>query len=304
MHGKQNRKRLANYFILMVMSSIPLKGIGEEFPNGQLCSQAADCLSKTCIVGPEGKHYCTAENKPCSKPEDSGISFGDDYLYKGIEYYCKREGLVEVPPGGQIENGRPCSQPTDCSSGYCYSFFRDKNYCIGTDKNCAQPGSSGVMFGASYIHDGRIYSCKFDEGLILGKLINGQPCPYATDCASGYCYLGPEEGRYCIAADMHCAKPWHNGVFFGQKYSYRGRLYYCKKDVGLLAGRLSKDGQLCSNSGECGSNSCRLGPENKKYCVEKNMHCPNPSRPGILIGDSYLYEGIKYYCSKKGLIKF
>ncbi|MBI4357353.1 MAG: hypothetical protein HY559_05710 [Gammaproteobacteria bacterium] len=306
MQGKRDWKRLGYYFILVIMSFISLKGMAGELPNGQLCSQAADCLSDSCQVGPENKYYCTSEDKACPQPGGSGVIFGEDYLHKGVEYYCKREGIVEVPSGGQLENGRLCALSSDCSSGYCYpGDLREKKYCIAPEKNCPLPGNSGVMFDESYTHNGRYYICKQGRGLVPGKLIDGQPCANATDCGSGYCYAGPDNMRYCLAANMHCARPWHGGIFFGQNYSYHDRRYYCKQGVGLIPERLSKDGQLCSSSGQCKSNSCRGGPENKKFCIGEEMHCPEPGRSGIKMGSSYVYEGIKYYCTKeKRLVKY
>lgn len=63
---------------------------------------------------------------------------------------------------------------------------------------------------------------------------NGASCNYSSECASGYCYRGPESVNYCIAAVYNCAKPMSAGAFFGESYIFNNKQYSCVSGVGLV----------------------------------------------------------------------
>jgi hypothetical protein len=65
-------------------------------------------------------------------------------------------------------DGALCTTGGNCASNYCYPGPENKNYCLNAAKNCAQPGTAGVMYGASYLYNAREYKCVAGVGLQAG----------------------------------------------------------------------------------------------------------------------------------------
>ena len=57
------------------------------------------------------------------------------------------------------------------------------------------------------------------------------------------------------------------------------------------------DGVECSSYDQCQSNYCYAGPENKKYCVNRDLNCAQPGTAGVTFGSTYVYNGAQYQCN-------
>jgi len=210
---------------------------------------------------------------------------------------------VTVPPVSATEssaptaiaNGQQCNASNECSSGYCYPGPESKSYCIAREANCAKPGTAGIAWGENYTYNSVLYRCITEQGLVASSFIDGQECSSYGQCQSGYCYPGPENKKYCVNRNLNCAQPGTVGVTFGSTYTYNGSQYRCNTDSSVT--KLLSDGAQCSLYDQCQSNYCYPGPEDKKYCVNRNMQCAQPGSPGVLFGASYSYNGSQYLCN-------
>jgi len=59
------------------------------------------------------------------------------------------------------------------------------------------------------------------------RLPNGKACNSKKECQSCYCYPGPEEGNFCLAASLNCAFPGSNGVRYGSIVSLDEKTFKC-----------------------------------------------------------------------------
>jgi hypothetical protein len=282
--------------------------------NGVTCTWNSDCASNYCYPGPENKSYCIARDANCAKPGSDGVQFGDAYSYNGNTYSCTSSGLTltsSAPVG--FNNGLSCSNNGQCASNYCYPGPENKSYCIARDANCAKPGTGGVQFGDSYTYNSVTYTCKAGTGLVSSGTVatglnNGLTCTGNSQCASGYCYGGPENKSYCIARDANCARPGTSGAQFGESYSYNGNTYSCTLGKGLVltstAATGFNNGLACTSNGQCASNYCYAGPENKSYCIARDANCAKPGSDGIQFGEAYIFNNGIYQCvAGSGLTK-
>jgi hypothetical protein len=206
-------------------------------------------------------------------------------------------------------NGDKCSAKGDCASSYCYPGPESQSYCIAAESNCAKPGTDGVLWGASYVFNGSTYSCQSGAGLVqlpASQVPDGGSCMVAKDCASNYCYPGPETKNYCIAAQSNCAKPGTPGILWNDSYLYNGVSYTCTYGKGLVASAAPKtaNGLACGAPGDCQSNYCYPVPTHGSFCIAPEKNCARPGTDGALWNESFTYEGDKYSCvSGQGLIK-
>lgn len=58
-------------------------------------------------------------------------------------------------------------------------------------------------------------------------LADGEVCTQNSACESHYCYPGPDNQRYCLAADRNCAFPGQRGAQYGESYYYQGKVWGC-----------------------------------------------------------------------------
>ncbi len=257
--------------------------------NGTPCASNSSCSSGYCYPGPD-QSYCSAATANCAQPGTNGVQYGTSYVYNGVTYACVAgEGLL-APPFG---NGLPCDLGSDCTSSSCSSGPAGQSYCMATSSNCAQPGTSGVDFGASYSYQGATYDCVAGSGLEIGPFANGLPCKSWHDCTSHYCYPGPDQ-TYCIAATANCAQPGTSGAQFGTSYTYEGSKYDCVAGQGLEAPPFT-NGAPCQQDSDCGSNTCAAGPD-QSYCIAASANCAQPGTSGVQYGASYVYQGATYDC--------
>ncbi len=152
--------RTYDKFNFIASMSKPSRPKIEFVKNGNICSTNDQCSSGYCYPGPGNKNYCIAREKNCAKPSVNGVMFGESYEHNGDLFICVSTGL-------KLNNGELCSSSSECSSGYCYPGPGNKNYCIAREKNCAKPGTEGIMFGESYDYLGEAYECKSNVGLIF-----------------------------------------------------------------------------------------------------------------------------------------
>jgi hypothetical protein len=243
-----------------------LKGAADGYP----CATSSQCASGYCYPGPGGLSYCIAETANCAEPFTEGTAYGTEYDYDSIagclcgdgscpaSNACERYSCVEGQ-GLVLEGaawGAPCAAADDCASGSCGPGPEGQGYCMAADSNCGQPGTRGVEIGAPpYDYRGYTYKCNgtdgppeyFVEFTNLGYA-DGFPCTSNSQCASGYCYPGPDQ-EYCVAAVANCAEPSLDGVTsshgipFGASYHYpigeassevRPYTYQCVSGVGLV----------------------------------------------------------------------
>ena len=266
-------------------------GVGlvkKPFPSGAACVSASDCSSGYCYPGPD-QDYCIAATANCAQPGTGGVQYGTSYTYQGGMYDCVAgQGIVGTP----FPNGLPCTSGSECASTYCYPG-PDQYYCIAASANCAQPGTSGVQYGARYVYNGVTYDCVLGEGLSEPPFADGLPCSGAGDCSSSYCYPGPDQ-NYCIAATANCAEPGTSGAQFGTSYLYSGVIYNCIASVGLEAPPFTT-GLACQKAADCESGYCYSGPDND-YCITATANCAQPNTAGVQYGTSYTYNGVEYEC--------
>jgi hypothetical protein len=263
----------------------------QSLPDGQPCSHAADCSSTYCYPGPDDGYYCVNASENCAEPGASGVLFGDSYVYSGVNYDCVMgSGLAFA---GYVD-GQSCTYSTLCASTYC-GAGPDQNYCFAATANCPEPGTSGVQYGDSYVYAGATYDCVQGYGIMPDSgVADGAPCVRHAQCASGYCYPGPDL-YYCLGADENCAQPGTDGILFGQSYEYQAVTYQCVAGTGLVAPTLLDDGQACTDDSQCTSRYCYPGPD-QDYCLGAQFNCAQPGTDGVLFGESYVYDGATYDC--------
>ena len=216
--------------------------------NGDTCSAHSECSSGYCYPGPENQKYCIARASNCARPGTDGVLFDTSYSYNGKTYACMAgNGLVEEAT--KVVNGEVCTAASQCSSGYCYPGPENQNYCIARDSHCARPDTNGILFGTDYSYNGKTYACMAGSGLIekqTTKAENGEVCSARSDCASNYCYPGPENQNYCIARDANCAMPNTDGINYGDSYTHNGTEYSCVAGSGLVIAAAEPEKPSCT----------------------------------------------------------
>ena len=198
-----------------------------KLADGVECSSYDQCQSNYCYAGPENKKYCVNRDLNCAQPGTKGVTFGSTYTYNGSQYLCNTDSSVTR---SLLSDGVECSSYDQCQSNYCYPGPENKNYCVNRNMQCAQPGSPGVLFGASYQYNGSQYLCNTDSSVTRGLISDGLECNSYDQCQSNYCYAGPENKKYCVNRDLNCAQPGTVGVTFGSTYTYNGSQYRCNTD--------------------------------------------------------------------------
>jgi hypothetical protein len=264
------------------------QAVGGSTPDGSPCTSNGQCASTYCYPGPD-QSYCIAATANCAEPGTSGVQYGAAYVYNGVRYECIVGVGLSAPP---YPNGAPCTSGGQCSSTYCYPG-PDQSYCIAATANCAEPGTSGVQYGAGYVYNGVRYECIVGVGLSAPPYPNGAPCTSGGQCSSTYCYPGPDQS-YCIAATANCAEPNGSGVSYGASYMYNGTQYECIQGVGLSAPPYP-NGAPCTSGGQCSSTYCYPGPD-QSYCIAATANCAEPSTSGVAYGTSYVYQDVSYEC--------
>jgi len=133
----------------------------------------------------------------------------------------------------------------------------------------------------------------------------GSECTQNSDCASNYCYPGPDNKRYCISAEKNCARPGAVGVMYGERYDYGSVTYECRTGGTLARLRASSNGMSCESNVECQSNYCYPGPDaESRVCIDANMNCAFPGVNGFKYGQCAKFKGTLYRCTQgEGWVK-
>jgi len=211
-----------------------------------------------------------------------------DQLLLDLEY---KEDLISINPPGE-----KCTSPSQCSSDYCHPGPEGNDYCTLRSKNCAKPGTDGVMFGDSYIYNNILYECKAGIGLVKSSKTsgfwNGVACVSDSQCGYGVCKEVPIAGHYCKDNSMDCPQPATGGVRLGTSYTYNGIDYECKSGVGLVLG----NGFECTLNSQCNSTYCYPGPKGKEYCTHRDKNCAKPGTDGVIFEETYTHNGFDYEC--------
>lgn len=111
-----------------------------------------------------------------------------------------------------LAQGDPCSDSSECASGFCADGVCCTNACAGPCRSCNQPSSVGMCQGYAADSDpeGECAAGLACNGVGAcgpespGNRSNGQLCTADTQCASGYCTDGVCCDSLCAGACQAC----------------------------------------------------------------------------------------------------
>ncbi|MBK9258797.1 MAG: hypothetical protein IPM54_03060 [Polyangiaceae bacterium] len=196
------------------------------------CADGTECASGFCIDGVCCADTCTAECMACNVPMSLGTctnvpaNTDDAPLCTGTNS-CNGMGACKR------DDGQPCGNNSECSSGFCADGVCCDSACGETCKSCNLVGAVGVC---SFVPNDTVdptgmspcnnpYRC---DGKGACKALNSVTCNQASDCLSGYC------------VDNYCCNNICNQT--------------CKACAGMLTG---------GNNGACGFILNATDPQNE-----------------------------------------
>ena len=118
--------------------------------HGQTIAHGASVTAYQSATVPAGQQ-CVSEQRRCANTQFSGT-----YQY------------ASCTPASQttLQNGAACTTNSQCASNYCYPGPGSSKYCIAANKNCAKPGTDGILYGDEYTSGGERYRCVAGAGLL------------------------------------------------------------------------------------------------------------------------------------------
>ena len=232
-----------------------------------LCEENTDCAgAATCEEDTDlGYFVCTSEEEkselgePCTDGTECASGFCKESICSLCEQDndCAGEMLCEEDPdlgyytcqGGDGELGDPCTDGTECASGFC-----KEEVC----SECEEDSDCDGALTCEENTDLGYYICLGGTGGL------GTICTESADCASGYCYetdVGPDLCSECETQD-DCPGEQVCRMNLGETYAT------CQDTGGL--------GDPCTDGGDCESGYCYERPMVDDVCseCETNTDCP------------------------------
>lgn len=161
---------------------------------GQKCSANGECLTGSCADSVCCENACNAQCMTCNNAGSPGlctnVMAGSDDMP-----LCMGTNSCDGAGACKRDNGQPCSNATDCSSGICVDGVCCNTACDETCKSCNLTGTVGVC---SFVKNDVVdptgtmpcnnpYRC---DGTGTCKALNGVTCAQPGDCLSNYCVDG------------------------------------------------------------------------------------------------------------------
>ncbi|MBK9265103.1 MAG: hypothetical protein IPM54_35650 [Polyangiaceae bacterium] len=245
-----------------------------QAPNGSPCASSAMCQSGFCADGVCCDSWCLGNCQACTGAKKGGGADGvcgfiandkdpDEECWGGA---CNGAGVCKQ------YNGVPCTNKTQCLSGYCVDGVCCGNVCTGWCSACSEAkkgqGYDGVCGPIKY---GRDVDNECSPGECNGggacsepqtPLPNGTVCVAGAQCASGNCVDGVCCENACLGTCYACTAAKKGQGVDGT--------------CGVIASELDPDsecnGGRCDGSGVCryynGAPCTSAGQCFSKYCVD------------------------------------
>ncbi len=259
------------------------------------CDSGPACeLAPECPGGPDVVATDDAQGQP-----DDGQAQPDD-------------GLVQ-PDDGQVQPDDGLVQPDDGQAQPDDGLVQPDDGLVQPDDGQAQPddGQAQPDDGLVQPDDGQGQP---DDGVcpppdwvcpppdVEPTLLEpGEPCCFASQCASGLCAAAPDGARYCVTADEPCAAPGGAGLAAGEGLCFEGDALAClldgtfafadcARDCGLfLPVDACADGECAACSTQCTGHAACVA---SAYCDAQGDCVPRAPLGAPCVADEQCVDGI------------
>jgi hypothetical protein len=158
--------------------------------NGGTCTMASQCISGNCVDGYCCNTSCSADCRACNVAGALGTC--SNVAQGQLDGACSGANSCDGNGTCKLNNGQMCSQAAQCSSGNCVDGVCCNAACNADCRSCNVPGLLGTCSNVlQLVDDGMCSGTNTCDGMGACKLDDGQPCVSGSQCAGGYCPMGP-----------------------------------------------------------------------------------------------------------------
>ncbi|MEZ4314092.1 MAG: hypothetical protein R3F14_39230, partial [Polyangiaceae bacterium] len=183
-------------------------------PDGQACTQGANCASGFCADGVCCDAACTGICQACTAAKTgTGPDGTCGDVLTGTDPDNECSGLLNCGSGAcQIANGQPCTEGSQCVSGNCVDDVCCNGPCTGTCQACTAAkkgsgsnGTCGPIAANSDPDDECTGSASCNGSGACSLSVNGSACTTGAECASGNCADGVCCNTACTGTCIACS---------------------------------------------------------------------------------------------------